>query len=624
MTGALLPRPRRVTAGQRRDLTNTPNRVAGDCSPRLARAVDRLPPMGLTLRFVIDAEPTAVPALADRYGYRLEFGEVARVEAATEWGALAALATLAQLGAGGALAVAEIHDAPRYPWRGLMIDVARHFISLATLERTLDAMWFYKLNVLHLHLTDDQGFRFRSRGFPELASPAAYSGPELARLVAYAADRGIRVVPELDVPGHSTSWLLAHPEWGVGGGAAVAPSHRFGVHPGCLDAANGEALAAVGALFRELAEVFPDEFLHFGGDEVSAAEGAIPGAFQSQVAATLASLGRRGIGWDECLAARLPATTVIQAWRSGAARDAALAAGFDCVVSAPYYLDLGYPAEIHYAFDPAADFAAAEAAMLNDPRLAHVRSALPWPAELAPAEFTPAEFAPAEFAGAVEPATGPRRRQGQVLGGEACMWTELVTDALLDTRLWSRLPAIAERFWSDPGAGDRLYQRLVASRRRLAEMGGVAEHAGIDEYPDLAPLIEMLEPVKGYLRLLGEAEFRRRAEGAGGPAGPRPYDATTALDRIVDRLPPESLAGRRAAADLAAGAPMEAWLDGWRRQRAALARHPELEAELGAAATALAALAEIVAGESDADPGKLAGPFGEYLLPIAYAVRQHR
>ena len=134
---------------------------------------------------------------------------------------------MAQLGADRSLAVAEIQDEPRFPWRGVMIDVARHFITIPTLERTLDAMWFYKLNVLHLHLTDDQAFRFHSIAYPALASREAYTPDELAGLIAYAADRGIRVVPELDMPGHSTSWLAAHPEWGVAGGRGT----RGGQHP---------------------------------------------------------------------------------------------------------------------------------------------------------------------------------------------------------------------------------------------------------------------------------------------------------------------------------------------------------------------------------------------------------
>ena len=560
--------------------------------------------MGLIVAFDVTAAPTEVPALGDAYDYRLTVDDIVRIEAPREWGALTALSTLTQLGFDAELAFAEVRDGPAYPWRGLMIDTVRHFISLDTLRRTLDAMAFYKLNVLHLHLTDDQGFRFRSLAYPELASVDAYSGDELRSLVAYAADRAIRVVPELDVPGHATSWLVAHPEWGANGGTLVAPSTRFGVHQACLDTANPRVATAVETLLGELAEVFPDDFLHFGGDEVD----RDCSAFHRHIVATLASLGKRAVGWDECLDADLPARTVIQAWRGIGARDVALDAGHDCVVSSPYYLDLLYPADVHYAFDPTTATTVTERAMEDHPRLAHVRQGLEWMRDFG--KFPEL----------------PPGRGGRVLGGEACLWAELVDDGLLDARVWSRMPAIAERFWSEGEAAiDDVYQRMATSRKALARAGVVQEDDSVFRaYPDLAPLLEMLEPVKWYRRLLGSAEFQRRVSGLGGEAEPRPYATTTPLDRIVDRIAPESLACRRAEADLASGAPMDDWLAGWRRQRAALQRHPELIEELGGVSDALVQIADVVSGRGHDNPGELAGPFGEYLLPIAYAVAVHR
>ena len=605
-----MPQPRTVLPGPRRTLAPTPNVLAQATTARLERAVRRLAPMGLTLRFQIRERPKAVPASDDAGDYRLRFGAVVTVEADTEWGALAALATLAQLGGAEAHAVAEIHDAPRFPWRGLMIDTVRHFISLATLRRTLDAMWFYKLNVLHLHLTDDQGFRFRPDAFPELASTDAYSAQELRDLVTCAADRGIRVVPELDMPGHVTSWLAAHPEWGFGNLKTAEPSRRFGVHQAALDPAKPAVQDAVGVLLTELADIFPDEFFHFGGDEAVGLDSAVQAAFHRQVAQRLRQLGKRPIGWDECLHPDLTPSTAVQVWRDMAGRNVALDAGFDCVVSAPYYLDLFYPAEVHCAFDPAGDCRAAESAMLDNPRLAHVREGLGWMAEYA--DFPDL------------PALDPPAARGRVLGGEACMWSELVTDELLDSRVWSRMPAIAERFWS-AAASDALYARLATTRRTLARLGWVREDGdALAAYPDLAPLIEMLEPVKWYRRLLGESAYQARLNGLGGSTAQRPYDTATPLHRIVDRIPPESLASRRAEADLATGTSMRHWIDGWRRQRAALDDHPSLLPELQAVSDALVAIAEIVAGASTADAKPLAGPFGEYLLPIAYAVPAQR
>ena len=608
----LMPQPRSISLRPRRLMTAAANLVAGDATDRLRRAAGWLPALGATIRFQIEGRPQPVPALGDDYGYRLRLNDDSLlIEAKTEWGGLAALATLCQLGTAATPTVREIADAPRFPWRGLMIDTVRHFISPNTLRRTLDAMWFYKLNVLHLHLTDDQGFRFRSRRLPELASADAYSVEELGALVAYAADRGIRVVPELDVPGHTTSWLTAHPEWGLPGKPAPAPSVRFGVHRNCLDVGNPNALAAVETLLEELADVFPDRFLHIGGDEAVDIADDAQAAFLCRVADKATRLGKRAIGWDECLHPALPKDMLIQAWRGMAARDVALGAGFDCVVSAPYYLDLCYPVDAHYRFHPDGDNAFAEEALLRHPRLAHVSRGLAWMAQ---------------FASFPDLSESPDGSRGRVLGGEACLWTELADDDTIHTRIWSRMPALAERFWSgaDTNADDVL-ERLIASRRRLAEMGVVPEDRNAaDETPDLAPLLEMLEPVKWYRRLLGNAEFERRVNGLGDSAAERPYDANTPLCRIVDQLAPESLASRRAEADLAAGASMQGWVAGWRQQRRALEKHPHLLGELEEASDALATLAAIVAGESSADPAPLAGPFGEYLLPIAYAVAASR
>ena len=600
----LLPQPNVARRGPPLKLGASANVVDGTVSPRLRRAVGRLPPLGLRFAFAIAEAPREMPALDDSYAYRLRFAEKsASVQADTEWGALAALATLAQLTTGESFDVAEVRDAPQFPWRGLMLDTARHFLSTAAIKRTLDAMWFYKLNVLHLHLTDDQGFRLRVEAYPELASADAYAVSELRDLVAYAADRGIRVVPELDVPGHTTSWLAAHPEWALSCERYVAPSRRFGVHRTCIDPRNPQVLAAVDALFRELADVFPDEFLHFGGDEATALDAATQAVFNARLVRLLMELGKRPLGWDECLHPDLPAGTTVQAWRGLAARDAALQAGFDCVVSAPYYLDLFFPASAH-AVAPTAS-AAEVAAANDDPRLAHVRQGIGWMAGFANVPTLPT----------------CGRETGKVLGGEACMWGELVTEDLLDTRVWSRMPAIAAQLWGEATDAPDVLPRMASTRHTLARLGVVAEDGAVlDAYPDLAPLIEMLEPVKWYRRLLGDTAFRARVSGLGSGDEERPYDVDSPLDRIVDRIAPESLASRRAEADLARGADMTQWIASWRAQREALDAHPQLLPELRAVSDALVAVADLVAGVGNANPADLAGPFGEYLLPIAYAL----
>lgn len=584
---------------------SAPNVVASGASERIQRLAARLPPLGLTLRCSVAEPATAVPALDDSTAYTLaRKDDVIDIKADAEWGALAALATMAQLGPAVAT-VREVRDAPRYPWRGLMIDTVRHFITLATLKRTVDAMWFYKLNVLHLHLTDDQAFRFRSSRQPELASDVGYTPEELAELVAYAADRGVRVVPELDMPGHTASWLAKVPLWRFGDEPAT-PSRSFGVYRSCIDPANPAVLGAVDALLEELAALFPDAHLHLGGDEAVALDRETQATFMARTAAKAMAEGRRPMAWDECLHPRLPRQTVVQAWRGLGARDAALAAGFDCVVSAPYYLDLFYPADAH-AVVP--DVSADAPWPGDNDRLRHVRAGI---------DATERAFRQQQ------PTLPSADAPGRLLGGEACLWTELVADDLLDARVWSRMPVIAEQLWHG-GSAPALYTRMAATRRALAKLNIVPEDdMCFRRYPtELRPLLEMLEPVKWYRRLLGEQGAAEREGGLGQTKAERPYDISTPLTRPVDRLPPESLASRRAEADLAAGRPMARWTAAWRRQREALRHHADLLPELGAAADALAQLADVIDG-AECDAAGLAGPFGEYLLPIALAIDRDR
>lgn len=554
-------------------------RWRGATTPRLESAVARLD-VRWPLHVNCGAVSAALPALDDDESYRLVVEEAGVwLDAPEEWGVLRGLATLAQLAGDAVLPHLVIDDAPRYPWRGLLLDVARHFIPATALRRTLDAMALCKLNVLHLHLTDDQGFRFESTTFPRLAQAGGPDGfftqAELAALVAYAAGLGIRVVPEIDVPGHSTSWLAAHPEWGVGA-APVAPSRRFGVHENALDVTNVAVIAALDTLLGEVVQVFPDRYLHIGGDEVHPAvwkalgvddPGAAHAAFNAELAARLAALDRVVVGWDEVLHDSLPKGSVVQCWRGAASRDRALDAGFDCVFSAPYYLDLFYPADIHYQFDPGADsetLTEVERTMREDPRLAHVRAGLDWAMG---------------FAGRTEPVT-PAAQRGRLLGGEACLWSELVTEPLLDVRLWTRLPVVAERLWRRDAA-DAMYLRLAATQARLEVVTQVDlcpawSLLGLTDgdVALLGPLFGALEPAKWYARLLGPAALAARLAGREAPAE-RPYDADTPLNRAADVLPPESPAARAFAAEVRVflkegdATRLLAIAQGWRAQAAA-------------------------------------------------------
>lgn len=631
-----MPLPRRVHFGAGRlPMAEGGWKWTGTSTPRLARAAHRLRDQvagvaraGRGCRVAVACGASAeYPALGDDESYRLAIdGREARIEAAQEWGVLRAFATLTQLvrvdADGPHLPVLTVDDAPRFPWRGLMIDTARHFVRIETLLRTLDAMALFKLNVLHLHLSDDQAFRFSSRAFPELAdAEQRYSAGELRALVHEAADRGIRIVPEMDVPGHVASWLAVHPEWGLGE-AVTAPATRFGPHSCCLDPDNPNAVQAAQALFGELAEVFPDRFVHFGGDEVQLPGGAetegLQAAFNAPVVARLRELGRIPVAWDEAIHPGLPRNVVIQAWRGTAARTRALAEGFDTVHSADYYLDLSYPADLHYLSDPEHG---PGPDLVSDPRLAHVRPGVEtlrrtWKSDTA--------TIPVETGG------------GRVLGGEACMWTELVTDDLLPLRVWSRMPAVAERLWSDAAVRDvdDMYRRLAAGHARLAGTGIVDLHAvtarGLErlgltaaDRADLGPLLAALEPVKWYARLLGPAAMAQRTAGDAEDAATRPYDTTTELNRVVDLLPPESLAARRLARETDIGRLRETAV-GWHRQRECVQRLgttvPAI-AELDGVSAVLQDLADALDRFLDGAPAHVPDnafePHGEYLLAVA-------
>ncbi|MCH2336603.1 MAG: beta-N-acetylhexosaminidase [Pseudomonadales bacterium] len=630
----LLPMPTSIQSGDgclRRSKENVSSeqvRAPG----RVLRAVARLSLAGFPIEVEIGETTAEQPRLGDSYAYRLDVSETrVRIEADTQWGALAALTTLTQLTHDDLIPCCAISDAPRFQWRGLMVDVARHYISLETLRRTLDAMGYFKLNVLHIHLSDDQAFRYSGTLFPEMASAEHYTASDLAALVAYAADRGVRIVPELDVPGHTTSWLVTHPEWGAGG--EVSASSAFGPHETVLDPTGSELMDALGHIFGEIAEVFPDPYVHFGGDEVRSNEwqgsaaiqdymrtqkiddvNGLQADFNRRLVSMLGGLGKKPVGWDEILHPNLPDNVVIQCWRGMFGRDEALQAGYDCVISAPYYLDLFMPAGVHYRYDPEetkADLARIDEQLRNDSRFAHVVGDIGWGKG-----FT--DYPKLETA-----------KKGRVLGAEACIWTELVSDELFDRRVWSRMPAIAERFWSDREVRDEgdMYRRLELHHARLEQ------HCGVDAVTDrdmlrvlgLEPLIDMLEPVKGYTRVLGEELSTARGQGRDVTQIKRPYTADTLLDRVIDRIGPESTATRRFVSALEVGEDTTGWTSGWREQHrilmGLLSQRPEL-AELEEASRALAELADIVDAGGEVSPA-LAGPYGEYLLPAVFAVSAH-
>jgi len=484
----------------------------------------------------------------------------ARLRASTPLGTMHGLQTFLQLVEvspnGFAAPVVTIQDQPRFPWRGLMIDSARHFIPLDVIRRNIDGMEAVKMNVFHWHLSENQGFRVESKKYPklhELGSDALYyTQDEIRDLVAYARDRGIRVVPEFDMPGHSTAWFVGHPELASGKGP-YAIERKWGIFDPAMDPTNEKVYKFLDDLIGEMARVFPDHYFHIGGDEVNGKEWdanpkiqafmkvhgfknneALQAYFSGRVQKLVTKHGKTVIGWDEVLVEGVPKDIVIQSWRGQASLAKAAKQGYRGILSNGYYLDLGWSAARHYAVDPMSGDAA----------------------NLSPQEIQ------------------------RILGGESCMWAEYVNLENVDSRIWPRNAAIAERFWSPQEARDpvSMYARLDFVSSRLEWLGlthrSVSRHmlqrlagsASPAEFAALRTLADVLEPVKDYTR-------EQTA-----PAEPT---SATPMNRIVDAVPLESDAGRRfgelvdqfvvaSCHDPAAEARLRAQLTAWRDNDAML------------------------------------------------------
>ena len=379
-------------------------------------------------------------------------GKQILLAASTVVGALRGLETVLQLVEGDTggwhLPLVTIHDRPRFAWRGLLIDAARHWEPVAVIERNLDAMAAVKLNVLHWHLSDDQGFRVESMRFPRLQEAGSdgqyYTQAQIRDIVAYARDRGIRVVPEFDMPGHATSWFVGYPQYASGPGP-FAVQRAFGVFDPVFDPTREDIYRFLDGFVAELAPLFPDAYWHVGGDENNGKQwsgnpqiqafmqrqgirdnAALQAYFNQRLLQILARHGKRMVGWDEILHPDLPKSIVIQSWRGVASLASAAKLGYQGILSSGYYLDAMGSAADYYRVDPRPDSLALGA---DEAKL--------------------------------------------VLGGEVCMWGEVITPETIDSRIWPRTAAIAERFWSPRTAvdPDDMYRRLAIVADELEELG---------------------------------------------------------------------------------------------------------------------------------------------------------
>ncbi len=533
-------------------------------------------------------------------GYRLTVaaGGVT-LEADGPTGVLRGLATLRQMvetsPSSAALPYATIDDAPRFAWRGLMIDTVRHFMSLETVERQIDAMERVKLNVLHLHLSNDQGFRVESKRYPKLQATGDgqfYTQDQIRQLVAYAADRGVRIVPEFDVPGHTRAIADAYPDIAL---TPDKPANAFAALDRALDPTKPQTYQFLDALFGEMAGLFPDAYFHAGGDEVGDAvlmdhphvqafmkaqglttKAALQGYFQRRVGEILKKHGKTMIGWEEVADdPALPKDVVVEAWQTSNATADAVAKGHRTIVSAGYYLDLLEPASFHYGFDPAD----ASAAGLTPAEVEKGRKINP---------LLAAVLKDALVAKPLPPLTPEQEKL--VLGGEAPIWAEIATDEMLDSRLWPRAAAVAERFWSPRTVRDTddLYRRLPAAQSQL-RLQGLQDQANAARMAErLAP--GSSEPVTTLLDLVGPT--RNMARDHRILAALRGQQIVQELNTLADAAPVDSLVAHRfeaRAKALAAGERSEAtalradltiWKANDARFQAVAKGRPALEAAL--------------------------------------------
>jgi hexosaminidase len=387
----------------------------------------------------VERELTGSAAFGDD-GYVLDStGDTVRLTAHAPAGLFYAEQTLEQLFSSDrkTIPAVRITDVPRFPYRGVLLDSARHIQSLDYIKHTIDVLAHYKINRFHWHLTDDVGWRIEIAKYPKLTEIGAWRGVgdkhyggfytkgQLKEVVAYAAERFVTIIPEVEMPGHAQAAVAAYPEISCRGtSAGVLPEFKPSDEPLCPS--NEQTYAFVTGVLDEVCEIFPSPVIHLGGDECPrgpwksclrcqqlmqekgwTSEDQFQAYFTQRVAAILKAKGRRMQGWSEVMSSSLPADAIVQQWLDPKAGAAAARRGHDVVVSQHewLYFDYGYdrtPMRKTYSFDP-------------------------MPRELNDDD-------------------GHRR---QILGVEACLWTEQrPTEAACDEYLWPRMLAVAEMGWT--------------------------------------------------------------------------------------------------------------------------------------------------------------------------------
>ncbi|ENM5814033.1 family 20 glycosylhydrolase [Vibrio mimicus] len=330
---------------------------------------------------IANAPSSAIQNIDSDESYRLTIanGQI-QLSAPEPYGAFHGLETFLQLvttdATGYFVPAVSIVDKPRFKWRGVSYDTARHFIELPVILRQLDAMASAKMNVFHWHIWDDQGIRIQLENYPRLWQVTAdgdyYSKDDIRKVVAYARNLGIRVIPEISLPGHASAVAHAYPQLMSGLGEQSYPQQRgWGVFEPLMDPTNPELYTMLASVFDEVVELFPDEYFHIGGDESNYqqwrdnpkiqafikqhqldGERGLQSYLNTQVEKMLNERGKKITGWDEIWHKDLPKSIVIQSWQGHDSIGRAAKEGFQGLLSTGYYLDQPQPTSYHYRNDP--------------------------------------------------------------------------------------------------------------------------------------------------------------------------------------------------------------------------------------------------------------------------------
>jgi hexosaminidase len=490
-------------------------RTLTDLERQTALSLSKVILTGSTATLVVDVQTAGqlIQSLDEDETYSLTVTPTsATLHANTVVGAMYGLQTIQQLlqsdQTHSFFPAVQIEDAPRFRWRGLHLDVSRHFFSVPVIKRTLDGMASVKLNVFHWHLSDDQGFRVESKRFPRLTGLGSdglfYTQAQVREVVTYARDRGIRVIPEFDMPGHTRSWFVGYPDLASGPGPYTI-RREFGIEDAAIDPTRESTYQFLDSLIGEMSTLFPDAYFHVGGDESNGKQwqsnprimefiraknlkdtDGLQVYFNQRLLPIVQKYHKHMVGWDEVLHPGLPKDVIIQSWRGAKALTDAATQGYQGILSQPYYLDGMKSAQDNYLADP-----------------------LPATSTLTP------------------------QQRAFVLGGEVCMWAEHIDERSVDSRIWPRTAAVAERFWSPQSVTnvDDMYRRLAVQSIRLEGLGlthisheatALRQLAGTENIDPLLTFASALEPVS-----FGERYKQQHTT------------QLTPLDNLVDAIRPD-------------------------------------------------------------------------------------